>query len=93
MEAPKKKAQAYLLVLDSSKMTLNWKAYQRNELPMAAEEYAKAEKENTGKPEIQTVLVSVDSVKDLFRAYPNYSFDTAFFIETVKEAIKVEPSS
>ena len=36
---------------------------------------------------IDAVLVSVDSISSLRRAYPNYFLDTHVFIEAVKEAV------
>ena len=82
------KAEIFLLVLDSEEMILRYEAFQRDEAPKAAKEYAKVEKNNIGKANVQAVLVSVDSVRDIPRAYPNYSLDTDFFIKIVREAVK-----
>ena len=39
------------------------------------------------RPEADVVLVSVDSMAALRRAYPNYFLDTRAFLEAVKAAV------
>ena len=59
----------------------------KNEQQIANEAYSNMEYEirRTGK---NAVLVSVDSVAELKKAYPNYFLDTALFLELVDWAIK-----
>jgi hypothetical protein len=81
-------AESYLLVLDSEKMTMKITAYQEQERLFATDEYSRTEKEIAGNSKLQAVLVSVDSVRDLRRAYPNYFLDTSVFINAVKQTIE-----
>jgi hypothetical protein len=81
-------ADAYLLVLDTENMTMRISAYQQNQRLAATQEYSRVEKEITGGSKSQAVLVSVSSVRDLRRAYPNYFLDTSVFINAVNQAIR-----
>jgi ppGpp synthetase/RelA/SpoT-type nucleotidyltranferase len=80
-------AHTYLLVLDTRAKMIQVTGFQETELPKAAEAYLVAEKSALDKPERQTVLVSVDTLAGLRRAYPNFFLDTAAFIEAVQQAI------
>jgi hypothetical protein len=42
---------------------------------------------NKDKPEVQTVLVSVDSVEHLRKAYPNYFLDISEFVSVLKKIL------
>jgi ppGpp synthetase/RelA/SpoT-type nucleotidyltranferase len=77
----------YLLVLDPHSKELEVWGYRENEHQIANEAYSNMEYEirRTGK---NAVLVSVDSVAELKKAYPNYFLDTALFLELVDWAIK-----
>lgn len=83
-----KEAQVFLLILDSSRKTVQVKGFGKAERTRADEEYVKTEKDNANNPDVQTVLVSVDSITDLPRAYPNYYLDTLAFLGAVKLAIQ-----
>ena len=61
--------------------------YQEADLPEASEAYLKAEKAALKRPHMQAVLVSVDTLAALRRAYPNYFLDTVAFIDAVKQAV------
>jgi len=82
------KIHSYLMVLDAKKRYTNVNAYALGELPQAQEDYLQQEKENNEKPWIQSVLVSVDSVAALRRAYPNFYLDSVAFSDAVDQAIK-----
>jgi len=82
-----KDAHAFLLVLDVKERTISVKGFRQNELPEASEEYLQAEEQNKDKPQLQTVLVSVDSLEALRTAYPNYYLDTTAFIQAMRQAI------
>jgi hypothetical protein len=84
-ERKAKNVLAYILVLDSERKEVRTIAFASNE--QAAEEYIKWEKENLDKPHIQTVLVSVDSVAALKKAYPSYYLDTDRFTNLVNQLI------
>jgi len=79
-------AHTYLLVLDTTARTLKVTGFQEADLPKASEAYLEAEKAALKKPQVQTVLVAVDTLAALRRAYPNFYLDTAAFIETLKQA-------
>jgi hypothetical protein len=81
-------ASIYLLVLDSDKKQLTTTSFMADEMPKASEEYLKIERETENKPQIQAVLVSVESVDALRAAYPNYYLDTSAFIREMRRAIQ-----
>ncbi len=82
-----KDSEAYLLVLDSHRRTLEVKSYNEKELSNAAAEYLRVEEQYVNDPTVQAVLVSVDSLASLQSAYPNYYLDTREFLNLVREAI------
>ena len=55
--------------------------------PQAQAEYAHAEKYAKEHPDTDAVLVAVESVAALQRAYPNYFADTRVFVELMKQAL------
>jgi ppGpp synthetase/RelA/SpoT-type nucleotidyltranferase len=81
-------AAVFLLVLDSEKKTLETTPFKRDELQKASDLYLRIEKEMEKRPEVQAVLVSVESVEALRAAYPNYYLDTSRFIRAMKQATK-----
>jgi ppGpp synthetase/RelA/SpoT-type nucleotidyltranferase len=81
-------AVTFLLVLDSVKRTLVTTPFKSDELQRASEMYLVVEKEMQERPELQAVLVSVESIEALRDAYPNYYLDTTAFIEAIKQVIK-----
>ena len=54
---------------------------------VANDKYAELEKENRCKPNLQTVLVSVDSLGTLKTAYPNYHLDVSEFLNELRAVI------
>jgi len=58
-----------------------------SEAAEANERYADAEKEVKENPGRDAVLVSVDSINALSRAYPNYFADTRLFSELMNQAL------
>jgi hypothetical protein len=82
-----RRAHTYLLVLDTNSKNLQVTGFRESELPKASEAYLVAERAARDKPERQTVLVSVDTLAGLRRAYPNFFLDTVAFIEAVQQAI------
>lgn len=83
----KRKPHSYLMVLDSRLRSTRVITFAPEDLRQAQEEYLELEKENNEKPWIQTVLVSVDSIASLRRAYPNYYLDSVAFSKAVEQAI------
>ncbi len=82
-----KGAHNYLLILDSKKRVITHIGFTKHEIPEAQRRYLAAETENVDKPWIQAVLVSVDSVSALKRAYPNFYLDSVAFSQAVSRAI------
>jgi hypothetical protein len=80
-------AHAFLLVLDPAKRTLRIGSFRVDEVAAAQERYLQVERETENDPQIQVVLVSVDSIDALRRAYPNYYVDTSDFIKVVRREI------
>lgn len=81
-------AAFYLLVLNPNVFDLDITVYRADELSQASIAYGLIEKD---RPELQAVLVSVDSLASLRTAYPNYFFDTAGFLNFVKKFLNESP--
>lgn len=80
----------FLLILDPAEAVVRVKSYSRFELERAQAEYLEAEK-SAADSGTDVVLVSVDSVTALQRAYPNYFLDTRVFISLVEDALERRP--
>lgn len=81
----------YFLVqldLDLSKTTVT--GFKSSELRAANEKYLEVERSATSSA-ADAVLVSVDDMAALKRAYPNYFLDTTYFVEIVREALSQNP--
>ncbi len=76
----------YVLELDSKSKQLVILSFGRDEFQKASEAYATKEKTNTGN---DVVLVSIDSITKLKKAYPNYFNDTTAFIDNYNKAMKI----
>jgi ppGpp synthetase/RelA/SpoT-type nucleotidyltranferase len=83
-------AAFYLLSLDSSAEQLNITGFRHGESKEASEAYAEQESQiRTGKTTNDAVLVSVDSIRNLERAYPNYFADTKTFVEQLERTLNI----
>jgi ppGpp synthetase/RelA/SpoT-type nucleotidyltranferase len=80
-------AHFYLLELDPVANELTVTGFRAQELSEAADKYAEAEKRVAEKPGTDAVLVSVDSLNALERAYPNYFADTGVFLQLMEQAL------
>ena len=91
-EAPKVVvgASMYLVVLDLESKQVSVEGFTKDELPKATGQYLLAEKRVLSRPG-QAVLVSVDSIAQLRRAYPNYYADTKEFLKAVEDARRQYP--
>lgn len=87
-----KSAHTYLLILDSKKRVITHIGFTKQQMPEAQRRYLAAETDNADKPWIQAVLVSVDSVSALRRAYPNYYLDSVAFSQAISRAIYKGPA-
>jgi hypothetical protein len=87
-ETARKDALAFLMVLDPTQTTLRVWSFAKAQLAEAQEKYKQQEKETESDPRIQVVLVSVDSVRALPKAYPNYYVDTKDFVNAVQRELE-----
>jgi ppGpp synthetase/RelA/SpoT-type nucleotidyltranferase len=85
-------AHYFLLKLDPNAQLTTVTGYKFNELERASKDYLDVEQEIVGQPGADAVLVAVESVNALRRAYPNYFLDTHVFIAAVKQAIEQGPN-
>ena len=84
----KMRGDYFLLSLNNVSEELSITSYKRSELEEASKAYALEERQVRKNKGTDAVLVSVDSIRDLKRAYPNYFADTRLFVEILKRAIK-----
>lgn len=82
-----KDAAAFLLQLNTNPARLLITPFREDEMDKAQMAYNQKEKETANDPGVQVVLVSVDSVAALRKAYPNYYMDTTSFIELIREEL------
>jgi hypothetical protein len=82
------KAAYFLLQIDPAEEVVNVKGFTRQQIAQASDEYLAVEKAISKDHDTDAVLVSVDSVASLRRAYPNYFADTHVFLELVGEALR-----
>jgi hypothetical protein len=80
-------AHSYLVQLDVHQGETKIIGFKENALETAQELYVAMEKEASGDLGKDVVLVSVNSLESLKRAYPNYFADTGVFIGIVNQAI------
>jgi hypothetical protein len=83
-----KNAHYFILRLDTKRNSVTILGYPSKFLHLAEEKYSSIEKEIIDDDTVDAVLVSVDSVTSLQRAYPNYFLDTKVFLEFVNDYIK-----
>lgn len=82
-----KNASSYLLQLDPSEGTLNITGFGVKQAEVASAKYSEAEQRVREKPGTDAVLVSVESITALQRAYPNYFADTRVFALLMNQAL------
>jgi hypothetical protein len=82
-----KSAQYFLLSLMPAQAHLAVYGYKKQELEQATSHYLEIEKSQANTPGAQTVLVAVDSLSALKRAYPNYFLDTEVFLMSLAKVI------
>ena len=82
-----KSAHYFLLSLTPAQGHLAVYGYTKHELEQATSHYLQIEKSQASTPGAQTVLVAVDSLGALKRAYPNYFLDTEIFLTSLTRVI------
>ena len=89
LEGPVAKNDHYfLLELSPLENTIRVTGFEANESEKASTSYLESEKKIAKNSGAEAVLVSVDSIAALRRAYPNYFLDTNTFINLVEDTIK-----
>lgn len=79
----------YLLVLDHEidSWTIRMHEYNQSQIEEATQHYAEVEEQIREQEGSEAVLVNVDSLDALRRAYPNYFADTQVFVRELRKAI------
>ena len=77
----------FLVVLDPVKPEVLVKGFARDAFPQANTEYADMERYYGEDSPVQIVLVSVEKVSDVMRAYPSFFLDTEDFLREVRAII------
>lgn len=80
-------AQYFLVVLDPTIPSVAVRGFKRSESQRANREYTETEKMFPPDSTTQVVLVSVSSIANLKRAYPNYFLDTEDFLGEVRAIV------
>ena len=80
-------AKLFLLELDTREMALRATPYPHALERKATDDYLKVEKRIANDPSKQVVLVEVDNVKDLAKAYPSYHADLHVFMRELVLAL------
>ena len=80
-------AHYFLLRLDPKIVQVTVWGYKAKDLETASDHYLAIEREISNQPGADAVLVSVESLTALRRAYPNYFFDTTVFIGALNWAL------
>lgn len=83
-----KKAKYYLVKLDFDAKKVSFNTYGAKQSQRANIAYTALERQVKDGQNVQIVLVSVDSLAALRRAYPNYFLDTGFFSDLIREVLK-----
>jgi hypothetical protein len=91
-EPPWAEAYAFLLVLDPTNLTLTVRPFKKEETDEATKAYELEEKSAEKDPNKQVVLVSVEDLDALRKAYPNYYVDTRGFVAEVQAEMSGAPN-
>ena len=83
----KKNVEFILLELDLNKQELQVKTFSKNQKEKAFKTYFELERKLYDKDYYDIVLVSVDKIKNLQKAYPNYFLDSSLFINHFKKIL------
>jgi hypothetical protein len=78
----------YLMEVDHINKTVTVTGFKLGESELATSKYLDAEKKVKQRSGADAVLVSVDSMAALQRAYPNYFLDTRVFVDLMTETLK-----
>lgn len=81
-------AHYYLIDLDIIRRRLSIFGYPKHKTEEATSRLAELELEYRGKPDRDVLLVSVSSIEELRRMYPNYRADTSIFIRELERVTR-----
>jgi len=81
------RSKYYLLQFNFSANELSIQGFRQSELDQATATYGELERRRSQDVGRGAVLVSVDSLESLRRAYPNYFLDTTAFVAYVREIV------
>lgn len=84
-QASDRDSRYFLMRLDPGGESLAITGYRDDELSLAAEQYAAAERQGGADSPVDVVLVRAESVKALRKAYPNYFLDTGRFLQRLEQ--------
>jgi hypothetical protein len=88
-ESPRRDSDHYFLLEVNHKTKLvTVTGFKQAESDKATAEYLEVEKKRKDSQDADAVLVSVDSMAALRRAYPNYFLDTKVFVDLMNETLK-----
>jgi hypothetical protein len=78
----------FLMALEPQLDTITIRAFAKDQLDGATKEYLRVERSLDEAAGAEAVLVSVESITALKRAYPNYFLDTRAFLEALDAALR-----
>lgn len=81
-------AHYFLIALDPEAERVSVTAYPQNEFERASQDYLIVERSIAHRAGAEAVLVSVESIESLRRAYPNYFLDTHVFLSALRIAMR-----
>lgn len=77
--------KAHVVTLNIEKKNVSISSFSAEELDKANKFYTQIEKENEKNPNIQSVFVSTDSIKELQEGFPNYFLDIRGFLRQMED--------
>ncbi|MCC6760342.1 MAG: RelA/SpoT domain-containing protein [Chitinophagaceae bacterium] len=82
------RSKYYLIILDLKNKRIRFNPFSARQLSEANQSYTEVERSISAGAELQAVLVSIDKVSALSKAYPNYFLDTDDFTKKIEEIRK-----
>jgi len=81
------KAAEYILILNANDKSVSVMQFDEKQRILVDAEYLRQEKLSQGQAGVQVVRVSVEDIRSLRAAYPNYYLDTSLFIDALRAAV------
>ena len=82
-----KKSGYFLFFLNLYEQNIEIKSYKNSELSLATNDYMELEKQYQNDDDIDIVLISIKSVQNLQRAYPNYFANSKTFLKILERVL------